>query len=276
MVHVHILPAVAPADRQLTVDELTPDEALLTEVAEYLDERRVIGMSVRAPAGEAARRQRRRQPPGLAATPTSSASSRTSPTRSTPTSTRSSAARPRGIGEGWEFGRALNQGELYGIVRKIDGVEFIKILRVYETDLATGKQDPKPAGSYIEIGRGRGDRLRRRTSSRPSGRRSRSRAPSSSGPRSAPGADEQARLLDDEPARAALGHRGPDGRLGARLPAHRACRASTRTATSACASSSRSRRCSTRSSARSTSSTATSTRRSRRATCSTCSPPGSG
>jgi hypothetical protein len=57
-----------------------------------------------------------------------------------------------GLGEGWEFGRALNQGELFGIVRKIPGVEFIKILRVYETDLATGKQDPKPAGSYLEIG----------------------------------------------------------------------------------------------------------------------------
>ena len=57
-----------------------------------------------------------------------------------------------GIGEGWEFGRALNQGELFGIVRKIDGVEFVKILRIYETDLATGKQDPKPAGNYVEIG----------------------------------------------------------------------------------------------------------------------------
>ena len=42
--------------------------------------------------------------------------------------------------------------ELYGVVRSIAGVEFIKILRVYETDLKTGKQEPKPAGSYIEIG----------------------------------------------------------------------------------------------------------------------------
>ena len=36
--------------------------------------------------------------------------------RSTPTSTRSSAAPWRAAGPGWEFGRALNQGELYGVV----------------------------------------------------------------------------------------------------------------------------------------------------------------
>ena len=46
MVRVHILPAVAPADRQLSLAELVPDEELLTEVAQYLDERRVIGMSL--------------------------------------------------------------------------------------------------------------------------------------------------------------------------------------------------------------------------------------
>jgi hypothetical protein len=57
-----------------------------------------------------------------------------------------------GVGTGWEFGRDLNQGELYGIVRKIEGVEFVKILRVYEVDLESGKQEPKPAGSHIEIG----------------------------------------------------------------------------------------------------------------------------
>ena len=36
-------------------------------------------------------------------------------------------------------------------MHEVDGVEFVKILRVYETDLRTGKQEPKPAGSYIEL-----------------------------------------------------------------------------------------------------------------------------
>ena len=56
-----------------------------------------------------------------------------------------------GIGGGWPFGRALNQGELYGIVHAIDGVEFVKILRIYETNLATGEQSPKPAGTHIVL-----------------------------------------------------------------------------------------------------------------------------
>ena len=71
--------------------------------------------------------------------------------RSTPTSTRSSGGSLEGAGAGWEFGRALNQGELYGVVHAVEGVEFVKILRVYETDLATGEQQPKPAGSHVPL-----------------------------------------------------------------------------------------------------------------------------
>ena len=54
----------------------------------------------------------------------------------------------RRSGRRLEFGRALNQGEVYGIVHAVEGVEFVKILRVYETDLVTGKQDAKPAGTH--------------------------------------------------------------------------------------------------------------------------------
>jgi predicted phage baseplate assembly protein len=150
MVRVHILPAVAPADRRLSLAELSPDEELLTEVAHYLDERRVIGMSlellpvklrgvsvvVNVQAAMNADLERIEQDVAYALyaylNPLVGGST-------------------EGLGEGWEFGRALNQGELFGIVRKIPGVEFIKILRVYETDLATGKQDPKPAGTYLEL-----------------------------------------------------------------------------------------------------------------------------
>jgi hypothetical protein len=56
-----------------------------------------------------------------------------------------------GPGSGWQFGRALNQGELYGIVHAVPGVEFVKILRIYETDLATGVQASKPAGTHIML-----------------------------------------------------------------------------------------------------------------------------
>jgi hypothetical protein len=45
----------------------------------------------------------------------------------------------------------LNQGELYQIVHAVDGVEFVKILRVYETEMRTGQQSPQPAGSHIAL-----------------------------------------------------------------------------------------------------------------------------
>jgi hypothetical protein len=56
-----------------------------------------------------------------------------------------------GPASGWPFGRLLNQGELYQIVHAVDGVEFVKILRVYETDLRTKQQSPRPAGSHVVL-----------------------------------------------------------------------------------------------------------------------------
>src|SRR6185503_3729298 len=58
---------------------------------------------------------------------------------------------PTGPGQGWPFGRALNQGELYGVVHAVDGVEFVRILRLYETNLETGEQSAKPAGTHIVL-----------------------------------------------------------------------------------------------------------------------------
>jgi hypothetical protein len=56
-----------------------------------------------------------------------------------------------GPGSGWPFGRALNQGELYGVVHAVDGVEFVRILRIYETNLETGEQSAKPGGTHIVL-----------------------------------------------------------------------------------------------------------------------------
>ena len=45
-IRVHVLPVAEPADRQLSLAELTPEADLLEEVALYLDERRLIGTNV--------------------------------------------------------------------------------------------------------------------------------------------------------------------------------------------------------------------------------------
>ncbi len=149
-IRVHLLPQVVPADRQLSYEELTPDEDLLSEIGTYLDGRRVIGTTVHLlpvrlrgvsvvvnlQADPSAGLQRVEEEVlqalytylnplvGGAAT---------------------------GPGAGWPFGRMLNQGELYQIAHSVDGVEFVKILRVYETDLRTGEQSAQPAGTHIAI-----------------------------------------------------------------------------------------------------------------------------
>jgi predicted phage baseplate assembly protein len=149
-VRLHLLPRVYPADRQLAYDELLPDEGLMREVQDYLDERRLIGTTVdlvpcrfrglsvvidlqAAPLADTAR---------VAEDVGHALYTYLNPLV---------GGNATGPGSGWQFGRALNQGELYGIVHAVPGVEFVKILRIYETDLATGVQASKPAGTHIML-----------------------------------------------------------------------------------------------------------------------------
>src|SRR5262249_44144887 len=131
-IRVHILPnAPDPAGRALTYAELTPDEELVDEVREFLDERKLIGTSidlrpvklrgvsvvVRLQGRLYTDLERIRQGVEYALytflNPLVGGSL-------------------DGVGTGWDFGRALNEGELYGVLRKIEGIEFVKMLRVYE------------------------------------------------------------------------------------------------------------------------------------------------
>ena len=149
-VRVHVLPRIDPADRKLEYEELIPDEPLLEEVAEYLDERRLIGTTIQLVPAKLR---------GISVVVNLQAGPKADLARVEEDVAYALytylnplvGGSPDGVGEGWQFGRALNQGELYGIVHAVDGVDFVKILRVYETELATGKQAPKPAGSHIVL-----------------------------------------------------------------------------------------------------------------------------
>ena len=149
-VALHLVPRLFPADRQLSFAELQPDEYLLQEVSEYLDDRRLIGTTVQLlPCSYR----------GLSVIVNLQAS----PLADTGRVEEDVAhalytyinplvgGNATGPGQGWDFGRALNQGELYGVVHAVDGVEFVKILRIYETNLQTGEQASKPAGSHIVL-----------------------------------------------------------------------------------------------------------------------------
>jgi predicted phage baseplate assembly protein len=147
---LHIVPRVEPADRQLAYAELVPDAELLKEVAEYLDERRLIGTTVQL---QSCRFRGLSVVVNLQASPTADTGrveedvSHALYTYLNPLVGGSAT----GFGGGWPFGRALNQGELYGVVHAVEGVEFVKILRVYETNLETGEQSAQPAGSHIVL-----------------------------------------------------------------------------------------------------------------------------
>ena len=149
-VTLRILPRIAPADRHLTFEELTPSEALLDEVDRYLDARKLAGTPVRL----LPMRYR-----GVAVVVNLQASPRADLSRIEREVRRALytylnpliGGSTAGASDGWPSGRSLNQGELYAIVHGFEGVEFVKLLRLYEVDLATGQQAQKAAGRQIVI-----------------------------------------------------------------------------------------------------------------------------
>jgi hypothetical protein len=149
-VRVHLLPKVSLPDRRLELAELTPDDELMTTVAAALDERRLLGTSVRLlPV--------RLKGVSVVADLRASALADLERVEQDVAHALYVYLNPliggftEGSGEGWPLGRALNQGELYGIAYRIPGVEFVNILRVYETDLKTGAQAAQPAETHIEL-----------------------------------------------------------------------------------------------------------------------------
>jgi predicted phage baseplate assembly protein len=149
-VAVRILPRVHPADRRLNFEELQPGRDLLDEVAVHLDERRLLGATLQVapvrlrgvsvvvelqtePLADLARiREQTLRELYRFLNPLVGGS-------------------PGEMGTGWEFGRTLNQGELYGVVHSIAGVEYVRLLRIYRSDLVSGRQAPEPAGSHIVL-----------------------------------------------------------------------------------------------------------------------------
>ncbi len=147
-IELRLLRRVEPADRMLAYDEVVPDEAVFEQVAAYLDERRTLGANLTLlPAGLR----------GVTVVVDVQAAPLSDPAR-----IREDIAHalyrylnpliggtPGQPGAGWPFGRALNQGELYGIVHGIAGVEFVRLLRLYETNVQTGEVAQKPTGPTV-------------------------------------------------------------------------------------------------------------------------------
>ncbi len=147
-VRVHVLPRVETPDRLLEADELAPDHELMTQLAAELDQYRLLGTSIRLLPVKLR---------GVSIV----VDVRASPLADTERVQHDVAhalyvylnpligGSPTGPSDGWPLGRALNQGELFGIAYGIPGVEFVNILRMYETDVRTGEQAPQPTDSRV-------------------------------------------------------------------------------------------------------------------------------
>jgi predicted phage baseplate assembly protein len=149
-VRLHVVPRLEPAARRLSAEELRAGDDVLEEVAEFLDQRRLLGTTIEvlparlrgvsvvadieAAPGSDARRASNDVADALYAylNPLVGGSL-------------------EGTGEGWPFGRTLNLGELYGVVHRVQAVESVRILRMYETNLDTGERASKALGSHVVI-----------------------------------------------------------------------------------------------------------------------------
>ncbi len=149
-VRVHILPRIEPADRLLEADELVPDAELMTELAAALDEYRLLGTSIKLMPVRLR---------GVSIVTDVRASPRADLDRVQHDVAHALyiylnpliGGSPAGPSEGWPLGRALNLGEMFGIVYGIPGVEFVNILRMYETNVRTGEQSPQPTDSRLVL-----------------------------------------------------------------------------------------------------------------------------
>jgi predicted phage baseplate assembly protein len=147
---LYLLPYVDPADRRLEAEELTPDDELFRTVSKRLDQRRTIGTSVQLLPVKLR---------GVSIVVHLQAAASANLTRVEEDVAHALytyvnpliGGSPHGPGDGWTFGRPLNQGELYSVVHGIEGVEHVKMLRVYETNIYTDEQQSKPAGSHVEL-----------------------------------------------------------------------------------------------------------------------------
>jgi predicted phage baseplate assembly protein len=149
-VTLRILPRVDPADHRLTFEQLTPDALLLEEIQRYLDARKLPGTPVRL---EPMRFRAISVVVNLQVTPRAHTQRIENHVRNALYTYLNPmiGGTPGGVGRGWPPGRSLNQGELYAIMHAFDAVEAVKILRLYEMDIATGEQGSKAAGRQVLI-----------------------------------------------------------------------------------------------------------------------------
>ncbi len=136
-VRVLVVPAVADGENgRIDLASLVPSDATLERIADYLDERRMIGARVRV------------EPPryqGITVVARLRARSDASAARVERAALGAlygwfHPLRGGAAGIGWPFGRAVHVGEIYAALQRVPGVEFVEDARLFGADPATGQR----------------------------------------------------------------------------------------------------------------------------------------
>ena len=146
-VRVLVVPAVGEGESgRLAFEELVPPDNMLAAIAAYLDERRLIGSRIVV------------EPPvyqGITIVARIRARPRARPER---LQADALAALHRYFhpvaggaeGTGWPFGRPVHVGEVYSVLQRLPGTEFVEDARLFPADPITGKRGD--AVQRIDIG----------------------------------------------------------------------------------------------------------------------------
>jgi predicted phage baseplate assembly protein len=136
-VRILVVPAAADDElARLRFEQLVPTDETLQSIAEYLDERRIIGARVIV------------EPPvyqGITVVARLRARSRTSPRRLQEAALHALYRYFHPInggpeGTGWPFGRPVQAGEVYSVLQRLKGVELVEDARLFSADPITGER----------------------------------------------------------------------------------------------------------------------------------------
>jgi predicted phage baseplate assembly protein len=136
-VRVLVVPSVGDLQTgRLGFEELIPPDPMLAAIAAYLDERRLIGARVVV------------EPPVYQAITIVARIRARSRTRAQALQTEALDALYRYFhpviggpaGSGWPFGRPVHVGEVYSVLQRLPGTEFVEDARLFPADPITGKR----------------------------------------------------------------------------------------------------------------------------------------
>jgi predicted phage baseplate assembly protein len=136
-VRVLVVPSAAPGlDGRLRFEQLVPDDDTLRTIADHLDARRCVGARV---VVEPPRYQ------GVTVVARIRASARANPTRLGRDAVTALYAYIDPLtggpdGKGWPFGRPVHVGEVYSVLQRVHGVEYVEEARLFAADPITGQR----------------------------------------------------------------------------------------------------------------------------------------